>query len=269
MCPGIDEIGGRILTDIRGVVFENSLKLKNSFRGRVSRRVLHAFTLIELLVVIAIISILAALLMPSLSQARERARQMYCMNNLRQVGMATLLYADDNEGFVPYSSDVVINGALFGHVFYGVGIYNNYLPKYLNTQNQLYPPVSYCPSGGRDNTKNMIASDTNPNFSYAMNYYIQNQADPDFTKPSSAPQPSQTVFWFETCYNGAFSASPNHIAGRHFLKSYGPSSGLGSPQPYGAANILFCDLHLESVRIPLPTPSIYDWGSRPFWRARP
>src|SRR6266446_1166048 len=55
----------------------------------------HGFTLIELLVVIGVISILAALLFPVFAQAREKARQASCMSNLRQIGMASLLYAQD------------------------------------------------------------------------------------------------------------------------------------------------------------------------------
>ena len=93
------------------------------------------FTLIELLVVIAIIAILASILMPALSSARERAKSATCINNLKEVGQAHARYADDNMGIILYQGINSNGSGSVPWVSYYCGTYpqrcREYLPKQL------------------------------------------------------------------------------------------------------------------------------------------
>src|SRR5215467_12315788 len=92
------------------------------------------FTLIELLVVIAIIAVLAALLLPALATAKEKARRINCISNLHQFAMALHMYATDNKDFYPRHSPA-------GTALWDLPI----LSANTLTDAGLKRPVFYCP----------------------------------------------------------------------------------------------------------------------------
>jgi len=84
-----------------------------SHRGNASRT---GFTLIELLVVIAIIAILAAMLLPALAKAKERAKRIACVNNLRQIGIGMTIYAGDNDEKVVVARQMTAGGNQYNQI---------------------------------------------------------------------------------------------------------------------------------------------------------
>jgi len=78
--------------------------VRTTFRARP-----QGFTLIELLVVIAIIGILASLMMPALARAKSKGKDTACLNNLRQMGIALMLYADENNSTLPLAEPLPSN----------------------------------------------------------------------------------------------------------------------------------------------------------------
>jgi prepilin-type N-terminal cleavage/methylation domain-containing protein/prepilin-type processing-associated H-X9-DG protein len=101
-----------------------------------------AFTLLELLVVIAIIGVLAALLLPALSSAKDRSRQTLCASNLRQIALATLMFADDHETLPWQDGDGLPIKAIGGS---GTNYYDLLMPYVLRPQLWLCPSTREHP----------------------------------------------------------------------------------------------------------------------------
>jgi prepilin-type N-terminal cleavage/methylation domain-containing protein/prepilin-type processing-associated H-X9-DG protein len=160
----------------------------------------RGFTLIELLVVIAVIAILAGLLLPALHRAKQAAQSAACLNNLKQWGLATQMFAGENGDLLP--KDGTPNGTSIDEGWY------NDLPRVLGlpcyqempwrTNSSIAPGRSLwiCPANPRRSNGNNL-------FHYCLNEHVNGIGAGNQIKLTAIPHPALTVWLFD---NGKLAA---------------------------------------------------------------
>jgi prepilin-type N-terminal cleavage/methylation domain-containing protein/prepilin-type processing-associated H-X9-DG protein len=178
----------------------------------------NGFTLLELLVVIAIIAILAAILFPVFARAREKARQASCTSNLKQMGLAMLMYANDYDEVLPplyawVPADWVPDE---GNWFTGFYMWNHFLNPYVKMGNRSDDPrgrmqdhgMWMCPSGYTASQPHARNYGGNANVFGVMNWDPATYGDTwvPSKKLSDLAKPAELFGYFDSgCYTMVYS----------------------------------------------------------------
>jgi len=156
-----------------------------------------AFTLVELLVVIGIIGLLVLILLPSLSKVRNQAQTIYCLSNLRQLGIATAMYTGEQKGYLPYPTTTQGEDALWF----------NALDPYLQATTtggrtgvaagRSYKAYKQCyVYGSFDGGRGVAAQDDLKEFArtFKMNSHLRRNTPAGQAKVTAVPNPSNFVY---------------------------------------------------------------------------